>query len=67
MSLVWHMTILQENYKRDITNQQLATTKRNHYFELGLDIKPFDIRFYEPRILVGYLEVPKKHKWLFRC
>jgi hypothetical protein len=35
------MTILLENYKRAYKPTIKATTKRNHYFELGLDIKPF--------------------------
>jgi hypothetical protein len=54
------MTILLGNYKRATTSQQLATTKRNHYFELGLDIKPFQsYDFYEPRIFGRYLEYLK--------
>jgi hypothetical protein len=37
---------LQEGYYKPT-----ITTKRNHYFELGLDIKPFQsYDFYEPRI-----------------
>jgi hypothetical protein len=39
---------LQEGYKPTIK----ATTKRNHYFELGLDIKPFQsYDFYELEFL----------------
>jgi hypothetical protein len=42
---------LQEGYYKPTIK---ATTKRNHYFELGLDIKPFQsYDFYEPRIF-GY-------------
>jgi hypothetical protein len=38
---------------QEATTNQQATTKRNHYFELGLDIKPFQsYDFYEPRIFV---------------
>jgi hypothetical protein len=40
------------NYKKKAKPTIKATTKRNHYFELGLDIKPFQsYDFYEPRIL----------------
>jgi hypothetical protein len=53
------MTILLENYgyyKPTIK----ATTKRNHYFELGLDIKPFQsYDFMNLEIFGRYLEVPK--------
>jgi hypothetical protein len=48
---------LQEGYYKPTIK---ATTKRNHYFELGLDIKPFEAYdFYEPRIFGRYLQVPK--------
>ncbi|MEZ7497565.1 DUF5916 domain-containing protein [Flavobacterium sp. Arc3] len=37
-----------------------ATTKRNHYYEFGLDIKPFEAYdFYEPRVDGRYLHLPK--------
>jgi len=37
-----------------------ATTKRNHYFEIGLDIKPFEAYdFYEPRVDGRYLQLPR--------
>jgi hypothetical protein len=35
------MTILLGNYEGYYKPTIKATTKRNHYFELGLDIKPF--------------------------
>jgi hypothetical protein len=37
-----------------------ATTIRNHYFEIGLDIKPLEAYdFYEPRVVGRYLQLPR--------
>jgi hypothetical protein len=37
------MTILQANFTRDITKPTIKATKAHHYFEFGLDIKPFEV------------------------
>jgi hypothetical protein len=48
---------LQEGYYKPTIK---ATSKRNHYFEFGLDIKPFEAYdFYEPRVDGRYLQLPK--------
>jgi hypothetical protein len=54
------MTILLENYKRDITNQQLKPLQSAIIILLGLDIKPFNHTIFMNLEFFGrYLEVPK--------
>jgi hypothetical protein len=48
---------LQEGYYKATIK---ATSKRNHYFELALNFKPFEsFDFYDPRVYGRFLQVPR--------
>ena len=48
---------LQEGYYKATFK---ATSKRNHYFELALNFKPFEsFDFYDPRVYGRFLQVPR--------